>query len=215
MKKEELFSQLLRAIVNYEQDKVDNICKNIVQDNIDPTEAIERGVRKGLGEVGQRFEREELFIPELLAAGKTAEKAIKVLTSGLQSCQEKYLGRVVIGTVRGDIHDLGKNIVTLMLRTAGFEVFDLGIDVPPESFIEKIQEVNSDIVGLSALMMTTLPAQREVIEALIESNLRSKVKVMVGGVATSDQWAKEIGADAYADNASIAVRKAKELLRRR
>jgi len=209
---ERLFGELANAILTCEESKLKEVCKKIIEENIDPIKAVERGVRKGLDEVGTRFERGELFIPELVVAGRVAEKAIKMLTSKVKSSQGKSLGRVVIGTVQGDVHDLGKNIVALMLRTAGFEVFDLGVDVSPDAFAQKIKEVRSDILGLSALMTTTLPAQREVIEALIKANLRRGVKVMIGGAATTQEWADEIGADAYGDNAVDAVRKAKELL---
>jgi len=206
-----LLDKLAGTIIDCETDRVEQICREISERGIDPLEAIEKGIRKALDEVGNKYEKGFLFLPELIMAAKIAESALNILTLKIKSSPKK-IGKYVIGTVKGDIHDLGKNIVVMLLKAFNFEVIDLGVDVPVETFIEKVNNEKPQILGLSALLMTTVPMQRDVIEALEKNGIRNKVKVMVGGVAVTDEWAKEIGADAYADNAAEAVRKAKELI---
>ena len=206
-----LLDKLASTIIDCETDRVEQICREISERGIDPLEAIEKGIRKALDEVGNKYEKGFLFLPELIMAAKIAESALNILTLKIKSSPKK-IGKYVIGTVKGDIHDLGKNIVVMLLKAFNFEVIDLGVDVPVETFIEKVKNEKPQILGLSALLMTTVPVQRDVIEALEKNGIRNKVKVMVGGVAVTDEWAKEIGADAYADNAAEAVRKAKELI---
>ena len=206
-----LLDKLASTIIDCEADQVQQICQEISERGIDPLEAIEKGIREALDEVGNKYEKGFLFLPELIMAAKIAESALNILTSKIKSSPKK-IGKYVIGTVKGDIHDLGKNIVVMILKAFNFEVIDLGVDVPIETFIEKVKNEKPQILGLSALLMTTVPVQRDVIEALEKNGIRNKVKVMVGGVAVTDEWAKEIGADAYADNAAEAVRKAKELI---
>ena len=206
-----LLDKLASTIIDCETDRVEQICREISERGIDPLEAIEKGIRKALDEVGNKYEKGFLFLPELIMAAKIAESALNILTLKIKSSPKK-IGKYVIGTVKGDIHDLGKNIVVMLLKAFNFEVIDLGVDVPVETFIEKVNNEKPQILGLSALLMTTVPMQRDVIEALEKNGIRNKVKVMVGGVAVTDEWAKEIGADAYADNAAEAVRKAKELI---
>ena len=206
-----LLDKLASTIIDCETDRVEQICREISERGIDPLEAIEKGIRKALDEVGNKYEKGFLFLPELIMAAKIAESALNILTLKIKSSPKK-IGKYVIGTVKGDVHDLGKNIVVMILKAFNFEVIDLGVDVPIETFIEKVNNEKPQILGLSALLMTTVPMQRDVIEALEKNGIRNKVKVMVGGVAVTDEWAKEIGADAYADNAAEAVRKAKELI---
>jgi len=206
-----LLDKLASTIIDCETDRVEQICREISERGIDPLEAIEKGIRKALDEVGNKYEKGFLFLPELIMAAKIAESALNILTSKIKSSPKK-IGKYVIGTVKGDVHDLGKNIVVMILKAFNFEVIDLGVDVPIETFIEKVKNEKPQILGLSALLMTTVPVQRDVIEALEKNGIRNKIKVMVGGVAVTDEWAKEIGADAYADNAAEAVRKAKELI---
>jgi len=206
-----LLDKLASTIIDCETDRVEQICRENSERGIDPLEAIEKGIRKALDEVGNKYEKGFLFLPELIMAAKIAESALNILTLKIKSSPKK-IGKYVIGTVKGDVHDLGKNIVVMILKAFNFEVIDLGVDVPIETFIEKVKNEKPQILGLSALLMTTVPVQRDVIEALEKNGIRNKVKVMVGGVAVTDEWAKEIGADAYADNAAEAVRKAKELI---
>jgi dimethylamine corrinoid protein len=167
-----------------------------------------------MNEVGVLFERGKLFLPHVMMAADAMSAGVELLQDELASGEgaAEKLGVIVNGTVEGDVHDIGKAIVSTMLQAAGFEVHDIGRDVPLQNFIDKCKEVDADMVGLSALMTTTLPGQKEVIELLKENGMRDGIKVMVGGAPATDAWAKKIGADCYAENASEAVTKAKELL---
>jgi corrinoid protein of di/trimethylamine methyltransferase len=185
-----------------------------VEAGIDPVVALEEGLAKALKEVGDRFGRGDAFITELIAAAQAMEAGADVLNEEItkRGVSRKAVGRFLIGTVEGDIHSIGKNIVKTMLTSAGFEVFDLGEDVPAGVFVEKVREVSPDILGLSALMTTTMVKQREVIEALEEAGLRDGVKVIVGGSPVTDDWVEEIGADACGLDAGSAVKTALGLM---
>ncbi|MEM2744609.1 MAG: corrinoid protein, partial [Nitrososphaerota archaeon] len=174
------------------------------------------GLSKGLKEVGLLYEKGEYYIPHLMIAAEIFKENIEKLKPFLSTkeTKSKTLGKVLIGTVKGDLHDLGKNLVAIMLSINGFEVIDLGKDVPTELFIEKIKEHNPDVLGLSALMSTTMYEQKNIIKALEDSGLRSKVKVIVGGAPVTKEWAEEIGADGYAENAIEAVKIVKNLLKK-
>ena len=166
-----------------------------------------------MNQVGVLFERGKLFLPHVMMAADAMTSGVKLLEADMPSgAGTKKLGVIVNGTVEGDVHDIGKSIVSTMLQSAGFEVYDIGRDVPIKNFIEKAKEVNANMIGISALMTTTLQGQREVIELLKEEGMRDRVKVMVGGAPATQAWADKIGADCYAENASEAVTKAKELL---
>ncbi len=176
-------------------------------------ELIDNGLAAGMNEVGVLFERGKLFLPHVMMAADAMSAGVELLQDELSAGEgSAKLGVIVNGTVEGDVHDIGKAIVSTMLQAAGFEVHDIGRDVPLQNFIDKIKETNADMVGLSALMTTTLQGQKDVIELLKENGLRDDIKVMVGGAPATDAWAKKIGADCYAENASEAVVKAKELL---
>lgn len=171
---------------------------------------------QGLEEIGDLFSREELYIPELVLSGQIFDTVMKKLSpniSAKDAAQERK-GKVVIGTVKGDLHDLGKNLVTNMIRISGFEVIDIGKDVPTEKFIEAVIDNKPDVLGLSSLLTTTMMMQAEVIEALKTENLRDDLKVIVGGAPTNKEWAEEIGADAYGSDAIDAVRIVKRLIQR-
>lgn len=211
----EVLNELMNAVTNFDADKAVMVAKKAVRIGVDPTEAIEKGLAKGLQTVGERFERGELFLMHLAAAAEAAKRAIdEVLQPEIakQELERKGLGVVVIGTVEGDIHDIGKNLVGAMLFAAGFDIHDIGKDVDTEVFVKKVKELNPDIVAASALLSTTLPAQRKLIEALKASGIRDKVKVIVGGAPVTEEWAKEIGADGYAEDAPGAVKLVKTLL---
>jgi dimethylamine corrinoid protein len=166
-----------------------------------------------MNEVGVRFERGKLFLPHVMMAADAMTAGVNALNDLMpEGSANSKLGVIVNGTVEGDVHDIGKSIVSTMLQSAGFEVYDIGRDVPIKNFVQKAKEVNADMIGLSALMTTTLPGQRDVIELLKEEGLREKIKVMIGGAPATQAWADKIGADCYAENASEAVAKAKELL---
>ncbi|MBP2030900.1 dimethylamine corrinoid protein [Methanohalophilus levihalophilus] len=174
---------------------------------------IENGLAAGMNEVGTLFERGKLFLPHVMMAAEAMQAGVDELQDEMgESSGSEKLGVIVNGTVEGDVHDIGKSIVSTMLQAAGFEVHDIGRDAPVKDFIDKAKEVNANMVGISALMTTTLQGQKEVIEALKEAGMRDNVKVMVGGAPATNAWAKKIGADCYAENATEAVNKAKELL---
>ena len=213
MSKEQMFKELSDAVISCKKDVVEATVKKARSEGIEPAEIIEKGLSAGMNEVGILFERGKLFLPHVMLAANAMQGGVALLEADIpKEAKSKKLGVIVNGTVEGDVHDIGKSIVSTMLQASGFEVHDIGRDVPLQNFIDKIKETNADMVGLSALMTTTLPGQKEVIEMLKEQGLRDRVKVMVGGAPATDAWAKKIGADCYAENASAAVAKAKELL---
>lgn len=209
-----LTSTLREQLLTFDADKFVGTVKKLIAEGVSPIEVV-NALTQVLKEIGKKFESGELFLVHLVVAGDLARRATtEVLEPLLKKSggERKAFGRVVIGTVAGDIHDIGKNIVAMLLFTAGFEVYDLGKDVSAEEFAKKTKELNPDIVAMSALLTTTLPAQREVVQALNKSGLRDKVKILVGGAPTTGEWAKEIGADGYGADAIEAVKVAKKLL---
>ena len=179
---------------------------------IDPKTILNEAMSKGMSEVGQLFEDWEFFVPEMLVAARAMASGMEILKPRLIQADVKSAGKVIIGTVQGDLHDIGKNLVGMMLEGAAFEVVDLGADVSPEKFVEAVKENGAQIVALSALLTTTMPSMKATIEALETAGLRDKVKVMVGGAPLSDQYAKEIHADGYSPDANRAVALAKSLI---
>jgi len=173
---------------------------------------LDKGLIAAMDEVGRRFSKGLLFVPQMLRSAKTMQECMKLLESLFEEGDITSKGKVVIGTVKGDLHDIGKNLVSMMMEGAGFSVVDLGVDVSPERFVEKIHEIEPDIVAMSALLSTTMPSMRTTIEALKQAGIRSKVKVMIGGAPVTDKYAREIGADCYGPDAGSAVTKAKEIL---
>ena len=211
---EELFKAMTASVIDGEPEIAAELAKRAIDEGIEPLQAINQGFVIGVNEVGDRFSRGDMFLPELVAAGEAMKAAIAVLEPEMarQGTHRDILGKVVIGTVKGDIHDIGKTLVGTMLSASGFEVYDLGVDVPVEMFAEKAREVGADIVGLSALITTTMGKQRDVIEALDDMGLRPKVKVMVGGAPVTRDWAEEIHADGYSEDAVGAVIVAKQIV---
>jgi len=169
-------------------------------------------IREGMDEIGEKYRRGEYFLPELVLGGMAAEGAIAVLLPLIDSEETSFLGTVVLGTVEGDIHDLGKTIVLAMLSGAGFKVYDIGIDAPASKFVQKAIEVNADIVAASALLTTTVPRLKDIEEALVEAGVRKRVKTMVGGAAVTGQYAQSIGADGYGKDGYEAVVLAKKFM---
>ena len=184
---------------------------------LDSISIIKECLIPAMNEVGEKFSRLEIFLPEVMMAAEAFESAIKVVEPKITGEQKKALtmGKVVIATIQGDIHDLGKNIVAMMLKAAGFEVYDLGRDVPPDVILKKAVEVDADIIAVSALMSTSLPYVKDLVRLLVERGLRSKFIVMVGGGAVTREWAREIGADGYGENFEEAVKAAIELINSR
>jgi trimethylamine corrinoid protein len=214
MDKDMILEQLRKAIQEYDVDQAKHFSQEAIKKGLDPTEIIKKGPAVVLKEIGEKFACGELFLPELVAAGQAGEASIAALNEEISRRSEstESLGKVVIGTVFGDVHSIGKNIVATMLRVAGFHVTDMGVDVPADTFIQKVKELKPDILGLSALLTTTMDEQRKLIIRLKEEGLRDKVKVMVGGAPVSPEWGKEIGADSVALDAQDGVEKAFKLL---
>jgi len=209
-----LVSNLREQLLTYDSDKFVVTVRKMVDQGNDPLEVV-NALTEVLKEIGRKFENGEIFLVHLVAAGEAARRATaEVLEPLIKKSSEKRqaLGIILIGTVAGDIHDIGKNIVAMMLFTAGFEVHDIGKDIPTEDFVKKTRELAPDIVALSALLTTTLPVQREVIEALEKAGLRGKTKILVGGAPATAKWAEEAGADGYGEDAMEAVRVAKNLM---
>jgi len=178
----------------------------VIQDIID------NGLIAAMDEVGEKFSKGQLFVPQMLRSAKTMQECMTLIKPLLQEGDITTKGIVVIGTVKGDLHDIGKNLVSMMLEGAGFDIEDLGVDVAPEAFVKKVQEVNAHVVGMSALLSITMPAMADTIRALQNSGLRNSVKVMIGGAPVTDKYAREIQADSYAPDAASAVIEAKKLL---
>ena len=215
MSKESIYEELADSVLSFDADIVIQASKKALKAKLNPTDIIANGLGKGLETVGKKFENGEFFLMHLMAAADAVKKALsEVLEPELikYKAEMKTLGKVVIGTVAGDIHDIGKNIVATMLFAGGFEVHDLGKDVPVEEFMKKAKEVKANIIGASSLLSTTLPVQHEIVKAFDAEGLRDKVKVMVGGAPVTEEWVREIGADGYAENALEAVKVARKLL---
>ncbi len=179
---------------------------------VDPQEIVGKYMIPAMDEIGRRFECDEVFVPELLVTARAMKQALEKVKPLLTATGAKPAGKVVVGTVKGDLHDIGKNLVASMLEGGGFEVVDLGVDVSPETFIAKAKETGAQIIALSALLTTTMPAMKTTIEELKKAGLRDKVKVIIGGAPVTDGYAKEIGADGYSENANGAVQLARRLV---
>jgi len=215
MSKEELFSEMENAIVQGDKDKAESLAKEAVEKQLDLNEVIEKGYVPGIQKVGELWEKGEYFLPELITSAECMKAAMGVLQPELEKAQieTRSPGKIVIGTVEGDIHDIGKNLVSSMLSANGFDVIDLGADVKLEKFIERAEEENADFICLSALLTTTMVGQKRLVEMLKEKNLSDRFKVMVGGAPVNQKWADDIGADGYAENAMIAVQAVKNIIK--
>jgi trimethylamine corrinoid protein len=211
---EELFQKMAQSIIDGDSDASTELAKESIVVGIPPLQAITDGFVIGVNTVGDAFGRGDAFLPELVMAGEAMKAAVAVLNPELkkQGTERRMLGRVVLATVEGDIHEIGKTLVGTMLGSSGFEVFDLGVDASPEKIIGKALEVNADIIGMSALLTTTMVKQKEVIQELEKEGLRGRFKVMVGGAPITRDWVKSIKADGYSEDAVGAVRVAKELM---
>jgi len=205
--------ELQEALFWGDVSKVKELTQMALQEEVDPKEILEQGLIKGMDVVGIKFKNNEIFLPEVLLASRAMYGGMELLQPKLIKSGVKAVGKVIIGTAKSDLHDIGKNLVAMMLRGGGFEVIDLGIDVSPEKFLKATQEYQPDIVGISALLTTTMIGMMDVITILKKAGLRNKIKVMVGGAPVTQEFADEIGAEGYAPDAASAVDKAKELLK--
>ena len=210
----ELFESMAQSVIDGEVEDAERLARQAIEQGVDPLDAINRGFVIGVNHVGEEYAAGEMFLPDLVLAGEAMKAAVAVLDPEMQrrGTKRQMLGTVVIGTVDGDIHDIGKTLVATMLAASGFQVYDMGVDVPVQTFLEKARETSADVVGLSALLTTTMVKQKGVIEALEEAGLRPQIKVMVGGAPVTRTWAEEIGADGFSEDAIGAVAVAKELV---
>ena len=195
--------------------EVKDLTNKGLEEGMDPEKMLYEGLIPSLEEVGARFERGDFFVPEMLIAGKAMAGALEVLRPLLAETGAETIGTFVMGTVKGDVHDIGKNLVNIMLEGAGFTVHDLGVNVAPETFVQQVQEHKPDVVGFSAFLTTTMPMFKANINALEKAGLRDEVIVMVGGAPVTQEYADAVGADGYAADASTAVRMAKDLIQKK
>ena len=210
---EEIINQIITAVVEGEPEQVVELTQKAIAAGLEPMTIIDQGLIPGMDIVGAKFSSGEYFLPNLIISANGMQEAMKLLEPELRARQQerKSAGKVVIGTVHGDIHEIGKSLVATMLSANGFQVYDLGVDVPVNAFIAKIRETGANLLGLSALLTTTMVVQREIITELKKAGLREQVKVMVGGAPVTRSWAAEIGADGYAEDAIGAVAVARQL----
>ena len=208
----ELLGKMAESLIAGKVDEVTDLTRQALDANVSSKDILEKGLLAGMEVVGKRFKANEMFIPEVLRCAKCMHGAMEILRPLLAETGVETAGTFVIGTVKGDLHDIGKNLVGMMFEGAGFKVIDLGIDLDPAAFVEAIKEHNANLFGMSALLTTTMPKMGETINAIKEAGLRVQVKIMIGGAPVTGEFAKEIGADAYASNAASAVDTGKELL---
>ncbi|MCX8053128.1 MAG: corrinoid protein [Armatimonadetes bacterium] len=204
---------MAQAIINGKAPDAKAITESALAEGMAPGEILNNGLVAGMNVVGEKFKNNEFYVPEVLIAARAMKTAMEVLRPHLAKSGVEPAGRVAIGTVRGDLHDIGKNLVAMMLEGAGFEIKDLSVDVKPEQFVEAAKN-GADIVAMSALLTTTMPAMKDTIEALEAEGVRDRVRIMIGGAPVTQNYCDEIGADGYAPDAASAVDKAKELLKK-
>lgn len=211
---QDIYNAMAKSVLEGEADEAEQLARESITFGIDPLDAINLGFVPGVDQIGEQFSRGEAFLPQLVMAGEAMKAALKTLEPEMarQGVGRNLIGTVVLGTIAGDIHDIGKTLVGTMLTVAGFKVIDLGVDVPVMSLVETAREAKADIIGVSALLTTTMAKQRDVVEALEDLGLRPAVKVMVGGAPVTREWAEEIGADGYSEDAVGAVALARVLV---
>jgi corrinoid protein of di/trimethylamine methyltransferase len=212
MEAQELFQKLSDAVVNMEEAAAAKYAEQAISEKIDPYEAIDKGLANGMERAGKLFDEEEYFVPELLICSDAMNAGIDVLKPHLRHEETRQKHKALIGVIEGDTHDIGKNLVRIMLESAGFDILDLGRDVPPQTFVDKALETNAELILLSSLMTTTMDAMADVITILNKKNIRRQFKVAVGGGPISQAFADRIGADGYSKNAAEAVRLCKRLV---
>lgn len=205
MDEEEILEKIKNYLINFDIENLKKECKEAIDKGISPYRIIMDGMSKGMDIVGKKYEEGEFFLSDLIMAGETMKEGMEVLKPYLKESEIKKIGKVVIGTIKGDLHDIGKNIVATLLTAAGFEVIDLGVDVSPEKFLEAIREYKPNILGMSALLTTTMIEMENVIKEIEKFGLRKDIKIIVGGAPLNEEFARKIGADAYAIDAVTGV----------
>ncbi|NLZ51637.1 MAG: cobalamin-binding protein [Thermoanaerobacteraceae bacterium] len=209
----EILKQISENLQSGNAAKVGELVKAALEQGISPKDILEGGLINGMDIIGVKFKNNEVYVPEVLIAARAMHAGMDILKPVLSDSGVEPLGKVVLGTVKGDLHDIGKNLVKMMMEGAGFEVIDLGVDVTADKFVDAVKESHSDVLAMSALLTTTMPYMKTVIETLEKAGLREQVKIMVGGAPITDNFAKEIDADGYAADAASAADKCKELLK--
>ena len=210
---EKTFAKATKAIIDGDAENAADWAKRGLDEGIEPLTLLEQGFVPGINEVGDLFSKGKLFIPRLIKSAAAMEKATAIINAAIPQEEEIAQGRIVLGTVQGDVHDIGKTIVVALFKANGFEVLDLGRDVPNDKIIEEAEKFGADIIGTSTLLTTTMGLQKELEEALKNAGLREKYKTIIGGAPVTQRWADRIGADAYAHDASDGVKKVKELIK--
>jgi 5-methyltetrahydrofolate--homocysteine methyltransferase len=207
-----LLEDLRKSVIEGDQNSAQDQVRQALGENFPPERILTDGLISAMSEVGRMFEEGEFFVPEMLVSARAMKAGLAILRPSLAAANIWAIGKVVIGTVQGDLHDIGKNLIGMMLEGAGFEVIDLGVDVTPEKYVAAVQEHHPDLIGCSALLTTTMPRMQDIILALQAAGLRNTVKVMIGGAPVTEQYAREIGADFYAPDAASAAQGARKLL---
>jgi 5-methyltetrahydrofolate--homocysteine methyltransferase len=208
----DLYASIAEVLITGDNEKTEDLTRQALDSGFPAKEILDRGLLKGMEVVGMRFKTGEMYIPEVLKCTRTMHNAIEILAPYTSENGGNGQGTIVIGTVQGDLHDIGKNLVGMMCEGAGFQVIDAGIDIKPQAFVDAVRENDADILAMSALLTTTMPQMAETLRALDESGLREGLKIMVGGAPVTEAFADDIGADGFAPNAATAVDKAKELM---
>jgi 5-methyltetrahydrofolate--homocysteine methyltransferase len=208
----DILREIAEALIKGDQKRVKTFVEEALRENIPVHEILQRGLVSGMDVVGERFRKDEMWIPEVMVSARAMNAGLEILEPLIRQSETTPRGKFVIGTVKDDLHDVGKNMVVIMMKGAGFQVIDLGINVSPERFVETIREEKPGVIGLSALLTLTLPHMERTIEAITGAGLRDQVKIMVGGAPVTQAFADKIGADGYAPDSAQAVRRARELM---
>jgi 5-methyltetrahydrofolate--homocysteine methyltransferase len=208
-----LMEDLRKSVIEGDQNAAQDLVKKALAENTPPEAVLKDGLIAAMTEVGRLFENGEFFVPEMLISARAMKSGLALLRPSLAAAHVRSVGMVVIATVQGDLHDIGKNLVGMMLEGAGFEVVDLGVDATPEKYVQAVREHHPDLIACSALLTTTMPRMKDIVQALKEAGLRDSVKVMVGGAPVTEQFARDIGADFYAPDAASAAQGARQLMK--
>ena len=211
---QELLDDIYAGIIDGDAGRVTTGVQTALEEGADPGKILNESMIEAMGEVGRMFEEQECFVPEMLIAARAMKGGMEILRPHLVAADIQPIGKVVLGTVHGDLHDIGKNLVGMMLEGAGFEVIDLGVDVPPQRFLEAVGEHQPSLVGMSALLTTTMGSMQKTVQAIKEAKLRERVGIMIGGAPVTEEFAQQIGADVFAPDASTASKRAKAWLER-